>query len=229
MVLPADGYYSPRSHHGFHEGTAWQYQWLAQQDVPGLVEAMDGREQAARRPMRSSRWTRCRPTRFNAARKAWVVGPYSYYNQFATTRTTSRTCTRRGCTPDRPAVEDRRRGAAAQQLFTNAPNGVTGNDDLGTMSAWYLFSAIGVYLAVPGSGQFPAHPALQQGGSGHGQWPHAAHRRAGADGRRLQYVQGVQVDGQPHAPVWLDWNQLQQARARSRSTRRRRSRAGARR
>jgi len=23
-------------------------------------------------------------------------------------------------------------------------------------------------------------------------------------------VQGVQVDGQPHAPVWLDWNQLQQ-------------------
>ena len=30
----------------------------------------------------------------------------------------------------------------------------------------------------------------------------------GADGRR-QYV-GVQVDGQAHAPVWLDWNRLQQ-------------------
>ncbi|MCQ9325345.1 glycoside hydrolase family 92 protein, partial [Staphylococcus aureus] len=79
---PSDGHYSPRSHHGFHEGTAWQYQWLAQQDVPGLVEAMDGREQAGRRLDAFFAMDALQADPLNAARKAWVVGPYSYYNQF---------------------------------------------------------------------------------------------------------------------------------------------------
>ncbi len=99
------------------------------------------------------------------------------------------------------------------------------------MSAWYLFSAIGVYPAVPGSGQFLLHtPRFSKVEVDMGNGRTLRIDAPGADGRRLQYVQGVQVDGQPHAPVWLDWNQLQQGpRRSSRSTRRRRSRAGARR
>ena len=100
---------------------------------------------------------------------------------------------------------------AAQQLFTNAPNGVTGNDDLGTMSAWYLFSALGLYPAVPGSGQFLLHtPRFAQVDVDLGQGRTLTVKAPGADGRTLQYVQGVQVDGRAHAPVWLDWARLQQ-------------------
>jgi len=100
---------------------------------------------------------------------------------------------------------------AAQQLFTNAPNGVTGNDDLGTMSAWYLFSAIGMYPAVPGSGEFLLHtPRFAKVEVDMGNGRTLRIDAPGADGRRLQYVQGVQVDGQAHAPVWLDWSRLQQ-------------------
>jgi putative alpha-1,2-mannosidase len=49
-------------------------------------------------------------------------------------------------------------GGAAQALFTNAPNGVTGND-LGTMSGWYVFSALGFYPVMPGSGHFALNVA----------------------------------------------------------------------
>jgi putative alpha-1,2-mannosidase len=99
---------------------------------------------------------------------------------------------------------------AAQQLFTNAPNGVTGNDDLGTMSAWYLFSALGLYPAVPGSGEFLLHtPRFARAEIDLGQGRTLTLKAPGADGRQLQYVQNVQVDGRAHAPVWLDWAQLQ--------------------
>lgn len=37
------------------------------------------------------------------------------------------------------------------QLYTDAPAGVAGNDDLGTMSAWYVWSALGMYPETPGT------------------------------------------------------------------------------
>jgi predicted alpha-1,2-mannosidase len=37
------------------------------------------------------------------------------------------------------------------QVWTDAPGGLAGNDDLGTMSAWYVWSAIGMYPQTPGT------------------------------------------------------------------------------
>lgn len=208
--VPADGHYSPRSHHGFHEGTAWQYQWLAQQDVPGLVEAMHGVEQAGKRLDAFFAYDALLKDPLHAARKEWVVGPYSYYNQYRYNPNNE---------PDLHApwmytlIGQPWKTAtvlrAAQQLFTNAPNGVTGNDDLGTMSAWYLFSAMGLYPAVPGTGQFLLHaPRFSRVEMDLGPGRTLRIDAPGADGRTLQYVDGVRVDGQPHAPAWLDWNRL---------------------
>lgn len=99
---------------------------------------------------------------------------------------------------------------AAETLFGNGPGGVTGNDDLGTMSAWYLFSALGLYPDMPGSGRFLLHA------------PRFAHAEIDlAPGRTLRidapdafpgerrFVQSVTWGGQPVSRVWLDWDQLQ--------------------
>ncbi len=40
---------------------------------------------------------------------------------------------------------------AAMTLFTTGPDGMTGNDDLGTMSAWFVFSALGLYPTMSGA------------------------------------------------------------------------------
>jgi len=209
---PADGHYSPRSHHGFHEGTAWQYQWLAQQDVPGLVQAMHGRQHALQRLDTFFAIDALQADPLHAARKAWVVGPYSYYNQYRYNPNNEPDLhapwmyTLLG-QPWKTATVVR----AAQQLFTNAPNGVTGNDDLGTMSAWYLFSALGLYPAVPGSGQFLLHaPRFPVMELQLGQGRRLRVEAPGADGRTLQYVQTAHFNGKPQAAVWLDWSQLSQ-------------------
>ena len=41
-----------------------------------------------------------------------------------------------------------------QKEYQQAPGGITGNDDLGSMSSWYVLSAIGLYPACPGSGEY---------------------------------------------------------------------------
>jgi putative alpha-1,2-mannosidase len=98
---------------------------------------------------------------------------------------------------------------AAQSLFTNAPNGVTGNDDLGTMSAWYLFSAMGLYPAMPGSGQLLLHtPRFARIEVDLGNGRTLRIEAPGADARGVQYIQDVEFEGAPSRQAWLDWQRL---------------------
>jgi putative alpha-1,2-mannosidase len=39
-------------------------------------------------------------------------------------------------------------------LFDNTPDGISGNEDCGQMSAWYIFSSLGFYPVCPGSLQY---------------------------------------------------------------------------
>ena len=40
------------------------------------------------------------------------------------------------------------------ELYTNTPDGISGNEDCGQMSAWYIFSSLGFYPVTPGSNQY---------------------------------------------------------------------------
>ncbi|WP_168196824.1 GH92 family glycosyl hydrolase [Brevundimonas sp. M20] len=206
---PPAGAYDPTSHYGFHEGTAWQYQWLVPQDVAGLTEAMGGRERTLARLDRFFAFDKISadPT---SARAEWVAGPYAYYGQHRynpnnePTMHTPWIYTLLG-RPDRTAAVVR----AAQTLFTNAPNGVTGNDDLGTMSAWYLFGAVGLYPGMPGTGELlVGTPRFEQVEIDLGQGRTLSINAPGATGERVQYVSGARLNGQAFDRVWLDWDQL---------------------
>ena len=204
--------FDPRGDHGFHEGTAWQYQWLVPQDVPGLAAAMGGTAQALRRLDQLFDYEAlvADPA---AVRKSWVVGPYSYYSQFRYNPNNE---------PDLHAPwmytlmgqpwKTTTVLRAAETLFGNGPGGVTGNDDLGTMSAWYLFSALGMYPDVPGSGRFLLHaPRFARAeidlAPGRVLRIEAPEARPG----ERRYVQSVSFAGRPVSRVWLDWEQLQAA------------------
>ncbi|MES2127325.1 MAG: GH92 family glycosyl hydrolase [Pseudomonadota bacterium] len=205
-----DGSYDPRGERGFHEGTAWQYQWLVPQDIPGLAAAMGGQKQALHRLDLFFDYDAVAASAA-AVRTSWVVGPYSYYSQFRYNPNNE---------PDLHAPwmytlmgqpwKTTTVLRAAETLFGNSPSGVTGNDDLGTMSAWYLFSALGLYPDVAGSGRFLLHAPrfaraeidLPQGRVLRIDAPEAK------PGER-RFVQAVRWANQPLARVWLDWEQLQ--------------------
>jgi putative alpha-1,2-mannosidase len=82
-----------------------------------------------------------------------------------------------------------------QQLYTDTPGGIAGNDDLGTMSAWYVWSALGMYPETPGT----AYLAL-----GSPEFPAASIRLASGKAITISapqaapdapYVQNLRLDG----------------------------------
>src|SRR3546814_11006101 len=58
-----------------------------------------------------------------------------------------------------------------RRIWTNSPSGISGNDDLGAMSSWYVWSALGLYPLYPGRAElvlgiplFPAATLDRPGG-----------------------------------------------------------------
>ncbi|NLU73844.1 glycoside hydrolase family 92 protein [Streptomyces sp. HNM0575] len=145
---PAD----PAKSEGFHEGTSWQYQWLVPQDLPGMVGLIGGEDAANKRLDSFFAYDELLKDPEKTAREVWVNGPYDYYNAdkynpqnepdliapytYLSTRQPWKTT---------DVVH------AALTLFTDAPTGMTGNDDLGTMSAWNVLSSIGIFPVQPGT------------------------------------------------------------------------------
>ncbi|WP_432161250.1 GH92 family glycosyl hydrolase [Streptomyces sp. NRRL F-5630] len=145
---PAD----PARSEGFHEGTAWQYQWMVPQDLPGMIGLIGGRDAARQRLDSFFAYDQLVADPAKTAREVWVNGPYDYYNadkynpQNEPDLIAPYTYLSTGQPWKTTDVVH-----AALTLFTDTPTGMTGNDDLGTMSAWMVLSAIGVYPVQPGT------------------------------------------------------------------------------
>jgi len=189
--------FTPQGDDGFHEGTAWQYQWLVQHDVPGLVERLGGSAKATARLDDFFAYPDLPADPAGTARNKWVVGAYEYYNQFRYNPNNE---------PDLHVPwmyilmgQPWKTSAvvrAAHTLFVDGPAGVTGNDDLGQMSAWYVLSALGMYPVVPGTGQFLLHAPRYERAVIHLQdGADVLISAEGANPGVLQYVRGLTVDG----------------------------------
>ena len=94
------------------------------------------------------------------------------------------------------------------KLFTAKPSGLPGNDDAGSLSSWYVFSALGLYPAIPGVAGFavgsPAFPKatiyLENGKT-----IQIVGERAASENC---YVQQVTLNGRTWNSPWVTWSAL---------------------
>ncbi|MFC1415465.1 lectin [Streptacidiphilus cavernicola] len=100
---------------------------------------------------------------------------------------------------------------AQQKLYFNAPVGSFGNDDLGAMSSWYVWSSLGMYPETPGTDTLvlgsPAFPVANVT-FGNGKQAVINAPQAAPD---APYVQALDVKGKEWNNAWLTFGQLQKA------------------
>ncbi|MEU6554232.1 lectin [Streptomyces sp. NPDC046915] len=97
---------------------------------------------------------------------------------------------------------------AQQKLYFNAPVGSFGNDDLGAMSSWYVWSELGMYPETPGADTLvlgsPAFPVAKVTlGSGK-----AVQIKAPQAAPDAPYVQSLDVKGKEWKASWLTYQQF---------------------
>ena len=136
-ILPDGTFYSPFDPKqganfepcpGFHEGNAWNYTFYVPHDIKGLAKLMGG-QKAFIDKLQSV----FDDGNYDPANEPDIAYPYLFsYFKGEAWRT-------------QKEVHD-----ALKSGYHNAPNGVPGNEDTGTMSAWAIFSMLGFYPACPG-------------------------------------------------------------------------------
>jgi predicted alpha-1,2-mannosidase len=176
---------------GFVEGSASVYLWMVPFDVQGLFERMGGRARAIERLDRffhddHGHWalTGAGPLHAELDNEPSVGTPWLY--AFA----------------GQPYKTQEAVRIVVNSLWKNVPEGIPGNDDLGEMSSWYVWSALGLYPAIPGRAELVIGSPL---------FPRAVVHRASGDvvieapgaSADTPFVHALTVDGQPHQSPWL--------------------------
>ncbi|MGW4735393.1 GH92 family glycosyl hydrolase [Streptomyces shenzhenensis] len=184
--------FTPDTGNGFVEGTAAQYTWMVQHNPAGLFAAMGGTDAALARlddffHDADGGWafTGSGGAKSELDNEPSLNVPYLYDYAGAPYKT-------------QETVR-----AAMRQLWTTEPGGIPGNDDLGAMSAWYVFSALGMYPQVPSRAELVlASPLFERAEIDRPHGNDISIRAAGA-AADAPYVRSLKVDGRSSDRAWL--------------------------
>jgi predicted alpha-1,2-mannosidase len=132
----------------YTEGNAWQYSWYVPQDVGGLAHALGGDAKFLAR-LDAVFDTKVDPKAFAHVEDiSGLIGYYAHGNE------PSHHIAYLYDYAGQPWRTQERLKQIMDSQYSATPTGLAGNDDLGQMSAWFVFSAMGFYPVAPGSNEY---------------------------------------------------------------------------
>ena len=144
---PFNPYYASHQTTDYCEGNAWQYTWLVPHDMEGYASIFGSREACIARLdslfLASST--------LDGAPSPDISG---LIGQFAHGNEPSHHILYLYAILEQPHKTAERVREVMKTQYRDAKDGLSGNEDMGQMSAWYILSALGLYEVEPASGRY---------------------------------------------------------------------------
>lgn len=137
--------FDPREvNNNYTEGNGWQYTFFVPQDIPGMIEAYGGNDkfEAKLDEMFDSE---SKTTGRQQVDVTGLIGQYAHGNE------PSHHMAYLYNYIGKPEKTNEKVKYILDNFYTNAPDGLIGNEDCGQMSAWYVLSSMGIYAVTPGT------------------------------------------------------------------------------
>ncbi len=176
-------------HHDWREGTYKNYFWMVPHNLETLIDTIGGKSVAEKRldelfvrldASYDDDW-------FAAGNEPDFQVPW-IYNWTNSPNKTSKTIHR-----------------IFAEMYSSAANGLPGNDDLGSMGAWYVFASTGLYPIIPGVGGFSLNcPQFDEITFS---FPEGKLSITGGSIQKY-YIRSVKLNGKPYSKRWIDWKDL---------------------
>jgi len=132
----------------YTEGNAWQYSWFVPQDLGGLIAAMGGDEAVVKKLDAMFEYDNSQLDYSHAEDIAGLIGQYIHGNE--PSHHVAYLYNYAGA----PWRTQARLKQIVDSQYKPTPEGLSGNDDLGQMSAWLVFTSLGFYPVTPGSNEY---------------------------------------------------------------------------
>lgn len=186
-------HFSPEKRTHYIESNAYQYVWMVPYNLRGLFNAMGGNDVVVKKLDHFF-------TKLNAGadnteyaflgNEPSLETPWEY--DFAGAPWRTQDVVRRAITT----------------LYNATPGGLAGNDDLGEMSSWYVWGAMGLFPEIPGVGGFTIGSPLFSNIKIHLADGHQLHIVAPKASKDTPYVQKLKLNGKSYNSTWLPLNKI---------------------
>ncbi len=197
---PFDPFRSDHRADDYTEGNAWQYTWLAPHDIDGLVGLFGG----------VGPFTAKLDSLFVATGDlgdgaspdiSGLIGQYAHGNE------PSHHITYIYSMVGEPWKSAGLVRSVLKELYHDDPDGLSGNEDAGQMSSWYILSSLGFYQVEPAGGRyFFGSPLIDRAvlKVRDGIFTITAKNNSPEN----IYIQKVTLNGQPHTKPWIDFKDI---------------------
>ncbi len=215
---PADGFVEPRlasgafrtpfdpakagAGSGFTEGNAWQYSWYQPQDEQGLVQLLGG-PQALTAKLDAMFDAKVDPHQYADVEDiSGMIGQYIHGNE------PSHHLAYLYAYSNAPLRTQARLRQIVDTQYRPTPDGLVGNDDLGQMSAWLLFTALGFYPVAPASNQYVLGRPFVSEATLHLPNGKTFHIHADQLGGENQFIRNATLNGKPLTRLYLTHEEI---------------------
>lgn len=145
--LPFNPFFAEHRTNDYTEGNAWQYTFLVPHDVKGLIKLF-GSDKAFMSKLDSLFFVEGWAGDNASPDMSGMTGQYAHGNEPSHHVIYMYNYAGR---PDKAAPMLRK---MLNEMYLDQPDGLSGNEDVGQMSAWYILSSVGLYQVDPVGGRF---------------------------------------------------------------------------
>jgi len=201
-VAPFDPTYSSHSRSDFVEANAWQYTWFVPHDVQGLVELMGGEKKFISKLDSLFDVSSDIEGEDVSVDITGLIGQYAHGNE------PSHHVAWLYNYVGQPWKTQEKVRKILTELYDATPDGLSGNEDCGQMSSWYILGSLGFYPVNPMGGVYVlGAPIFDQATirSGDGKTFTIKASNLSGDNR---YVQSVSLNGQLLERTWISHQEI---------------------
>ncbi len=195
---PFNPFYAGYDDNDYTEGNAWQYTFLVPHDVHGLISLFGGERPFVAKL--DSLFTTDTPEGTELAPD--VTG---FVGQYAQGNEPSHHAIYLYHYAGQPWKAFPRLRQMLQEQYLDLPDGLSGNEDVGQMSAWYVLSSVGLYQVHPSTGRYLiGSPLFAKATLNVGQGRTFTVKTVGADAGHI-YIQKATLNGRPYTRSYIDY------------------------
>ena len=190
-----------RPNRHYTESNAWQYIWSVQHDVKGLINLFGGNKAfVAKLDTFFEMSPNITPPKYVGV--VGTIGQYVHGNQ------PSHHVAYLYDFAGEPWKTQQRVRQVVEELYRSGPGGICGNEDMGSLSSWYVLSAMGIYAVTPGSPYYAigsplfghATIDLENGKTFTIETRNNSHEN--------KYIQSAKLNGNPLTRIWLSQKEI---------------------
>lgn len=193
---------SPPGYGDYTEGNAWQYTWHVQHDIDGLIKLMGGKQLFRLKldtlfTLNPKVYAKTGPV-FDVA---GLIGQYAHGNESSHHVAYLYNYT------DEPWKTQKLIPRILETQYLNSPDGLSGNDDCGQMSAWYILSSLGFYPVNPASDIFDiGAPFFKKASVKAGDKILVIKAKKLSD--KNKYIQVIKLNGKVHSSYHINYTEI---------------------